>query len=225
MVAVEEKNIISSHKIPFSDVVAKKRRNAIWNRVWNIRDMIYATVLVLVHLLCLFAPFYFNWKAFWVAVVLYWITGNGVTISYHRNLAHMSFKLPKVLEYFLLIVLPMHYRDIQSTGLANTGRKTQECSGFEKAVFLCISHENVLAPSYCTWNSPVQMGRHAFSGVGHGWHNNHHAFEFSATFQNKWWQVDIAWCVIRLLERVGLATDVKVPSESQKQKMKTYLSK
>nr|GMD90205.1 Palmitoyl-monogalactosyldiacylglycerol delta-7 desaturase, chloroplastic [Ipomoea batatas] len=50
--------------------------------------------------LSLFAPFCFSWDAFGVAFGLYIITGLGITLSYHRNLTHRSFKLPKWLEYF-----------------------------------------------------------------------------------------------------------------------------
>ncbi|KAK9098724.1 hypothetical protein Syun_025769 [Stephania yunnanensis] len=57
-------------------------------------------VVLAMHGLCVFAPLSFNWSAFWVAVVLYVVTGLfGITLSFHRNLAHRSFKLPKLLEY------------------------------------------------------------------------------------------------------------------------------
>jgi stearoyl-CoA desaturase (delta-9 desaturase) len=37
-------------------------------------------------------------------------------------------------------------------------------------------------------------------------HNNHHTFGTSAKLSNKWWEFDIGWLYIRLLEMVGLAT-------------------
>ena len=37
-------------------------------------------------------------------------------------------------------------------------------------------------------------------------HNNHHAYRQSARFSCKWWELDIGWLYIRLLERVGLAS-------------------
>jgi stearoyl-CoA desaturase (delta-9 desaturase) len=46
---------------------------------------------------------------------------------------------------------------------------------------------------------------------GEGWHNNHHAFPYSARHGFRWWQVDLAWYVIWLMERVRLAWDVKRP--------------
>lgn len=36
-------------------------------------------------------------------------------------------------------------------------------------------------------------------------HNNHHAFATSAKFSTKWWEFDIGWMFIRLLQAVGLA--------------------
>jgi stearoyl-CoA desaturase (delta-9 desaturase) len=37
-------------------------------------------------------------------------------------------------------------------------------------------------------------------------HNNHHEHAYSAKFSNKWWEFDIGWFYIRLLETFGLAT-------------------
>ncbi len=37
-------------------------------------------------------------------------------------------------------------------------------------------------------------------------HNNHHAYRQSAKLSNKWWEIDLGWIYIRLLEIVGLAS-------------------
>jgi stearoyl-CoA desaturase (delta-9 desaturase) len=50
---------------------------------------------------------------------------------------------------------------------------------------------------------------------GEGWHNNHHAFPASARHGLERWQLDLSWWVIRALERLGLAWDVKVPDAAQ----------
>ena len=47
--------------------------------------------------------------------------------------------------------------------------------------------------------------------LGEGWHNNHHAFPYSARFGFRWWQMDFTWCVICIMERVGLAWRVRRP--------------
>lgn len=48
--------------------------------------------------------------------------------------------------------------------------------------------------------------------LGEGWHNNHHAFPTSARHGLKWWQFDSSYLIIKAMEKVGLARDVKVPS-------------
>lgn len=47
---------------------------------------------------------------------------------------------------------------------------------------------------------------------GEGWHNNHHAFPYSAAFGLRWFEIDPGFALIRLLEKLGLAWDVKVPA-------------
>ena len=41
-------------------------------------------------------------------------------------------------------------------------------------------------------------------------HNNHHAFASSAKFANKWYEFDLGWVYIRILEALGLARVKKV---------------
>ncbi|GMI91876.1 FATTY ACID DESATURASE B, fatty acid desaturase 5 [Hibiscus trionum] len=59
----------------------------------------------------------------------------------------------------------------------------------------------------------------ALISLGESWHNNHHAFEYSARHGLEWWQFDLTWYVIKFLQIVGLITDVKLPSQEHKQKM------
>lgn len=42
-------------------------------------------------------------------------------------------------------------------------------------------------------------------------HNNHHTYGTSAKFSVKWWEVDMGWGVIRLLNMLGLAHPKRVP--------------
>ncbi|GAB4511824.1 MAG: fatty acid desaturase [Sulfuricaulis sp.] len=44
-------------------------------------------------------------------------------------------------------------------------------------------------------------------------HNNHHTFGSSAKFSSKWWEFDIGWLYINLLQAVGLARVKKIPPE------------
>lgn len=43
---------------------------------------------------------------------------------------------------------------------------------------------------------------------GDGWHNNHHAYQRCAAHGHKWWEFDVTYLTIQLLERVGLASSV-----------------
>ncbi|MCP9916331.1 acyl-CoA desaturase [Cyanobium sp. ATX 6F1] len=48
---------------------------------------------------------------------------------------------------------------------------------------------------------------------GEGWHNNHHTFPHSARHGLKPSQLDLTWLHIRALQRLGLATAVRLPAE------------
>jgi stearoyl-CoA desaturase (delta-9 desaturase) len=56
----------------------------------------------------------------------------------------------------------------------------------------------------CWWVAAVSYGE--------GWHNNHHAFPTSARHGLNRWEFDPAYGFIKLLEKAGLARNVKTPS-------------
>ena len=56
------------------------------------------------------------------------------------------------------------------------------------------------------WLGPFQL-----SAWGENWHRNHHTFAGSARFGLRWWQTDIGWYFIFLLESLGLASNIKRP--------------
>ncbi len=43
---------------------------------------------------------------------------------------------------------------------------------------------------------------------GEGWHNNHHAYQQVAKQGHRWWEFDMTYGVIWLMEKIGLAWDV-----------------
>jgi fatty-acid desaturase len=51
----------------------------------------------------------------------------------------------------------------------------------------------------------------AWISNGEGWHNNHHADPMAAAHGHQWWEVDVTWRTVQLLERVGLASNVVRP--------------
>lgn len=85
----------------------------------------------------------------------------------------------------------------------------------------------LVAVFHCTWlvNSAThQFGYRTYESgdrstncwwvalltYGEGWHNNHHAFQHSARHGLQWWEIDITWMTIQLLQTLGLATKVKL---------------
>lgn len=293
---------LDGRRILLSDVVVRRRRKVFWGRKWTSLDIGTAGVVVATHLLSLLAPFQFNWAAFWVAISLYIITGLfGITLSFHRNLSHRSFKLPKWLEYLFAYCgvqalqgnpidwVSTHryhhqfcdsqrdphspiegfwyshmswlfdtnsvvercgepnnvgdlqkqpfYRFIQSTYLLHPialGALLYAMGGFPFVVWgmgvriAWVYHITWLVNSAChVWGNQAwktgDLSRNnwwvALLAFGEGWHNNHHAFEFSARHGLEWWQLDMTWYVVWLLQALGLATDVKIPTQVQKEKL------
>ena len=52
-------------------------------------------------------------------------------------------------------------------------------------------------------------------------HNNHHAYATSARLSNKWYEFDIGWLYIRILEMMGLAKVKKIAPKLRFDKAKT----
>jgi stearoyl-CoA desaturase (delta-9 desaturase) len=50
------------------------------------------------------APFYFSWSGLCVCLGLYFVTGLGLTMGYHRLLTHRSYHTPKAVEYLLSLM-------------------------------------------------------------------------------------------------------------------------
>ena len=47
--------------------------------------------------------------------------------------------------------------------------------------------------------------------TGEGWHNNHHHYQSSANQGFHWWQIDVTFYVLRVLEMCGIVWDVRRP--------------
>ncbi|BFG30104.1 delta-9 acyl-lipid desaturase 1-like [Prunus yedoensis var. nudiflora] len=271
-----------------------------FGRKWNLLDIVTAAVFLTMHCLCAMAPFHFTWPAFWVAFALYVVTGVGVTLSFHRHLAHRSFRIPKWLEYLFAYfgVLSLqgspiewvsshryHHqftdtvKDVHSPlqgfwfshmgWILDSGSRFGNYGGLKnvedlkRQAFYRFLHHTFLLHSFLlgallyavgglpflTWGVGVRMvflfhttmlvnsaghmwGQQVYHtgdtsrnnwwlgllAFGEGWHNNHHAFDYSARQGFEWWQIDVTWYVIRFLEAIGLATDVKTPTEAQKER-------
>ncbi|XP_022955961.1 palmitoyl-monogalactosyldiacylglycerol delta-7 desaturase, chloroplastic-like [Cucurbita moschata] len=276
-------------------------------RKWNKMDKKLAFALVFLHFLCIFAPLQINFGALSICFCLFIITGLfGITLSYHRNLSHKSFKVPKWLEYvfaycgvhalqgdpiywvsthryhhqfvdteqdphspikgfwFSHLIWFLHKwdgsasemvarhekldnaRDLENQTFYKFIRKTYFLHSIVLAIILygiggipyfiwgtcvrtvMILHSTFMVNSIChIWGKQPwktnDLSRNnwwmSLLAFGEGWHNNHHAFEYSARLGIEWWQFDPGWYVIVFLQAIGVATHVKLPSQSQMQKL------
>jgi fatty-acid desaturase len=50
---------------------------------------------------------------------------------------------------------------------------------------------------------------------GEGWHNNHHAYPRSARHGLRWYELDLNWWGIRVLQALGLIKDIRVTARDQ----------
>ncbi|KAL0758038.1 hypothetical protein Bca101_095706 [Brassica carinata] len=263
--------------------VRKEKRSYIF-RKWTWIDVMKASSVGTVHLLCVLAPFNFEWEALLFGVILAIMSALTITFSYHRNLAHRRFKLPKWLEYSFaysaLFALQGHPIDWVSThrfhhqftdsdrdphspievwigGRDNVMDLKQQwfyrflrntiglhIMTFWTLVYLwgglpyltcgvgvggtITYHGTGIVNSAChiwgsrAWNTKDTSRNIWWLGpftMGESWHNNHHAFETSARYGLEWYQVDLTWYLISFFQALGLATDVKLPSEAQKRKL------
>ncbi len=67
--------------------------------------------------------------------------------------------------------------------------------------------------TYETTDSSTNCWWVALVTYGEGWHNNHHAYQYSARHGMKWWEIDFTWMTIQLLQALGLAKQVKLVSQ------------
>jgi stearoyl-CoA desaturase (delta-9 desaturase) len=68
---------------------------------------------------------------------------------------------------------------------------------------------------YQTYATNDDSRNNVFVGVvagGEGWHNNHHADPGSAKHGHAWWEFDLTYVAILLLEKIGLVRDVVMPN-------------
>ncbi|MFK8183503.1 MAG: acyl-CoA desaturase [Phormidesmis sp.] len=249
--------------------------------------------MVAIHFGALFAllPSNFSWGGVGVAFLLYWITGClGITLGWHRLIAHRSFRVPQWLEYFFLLCgsLSCQSGAIEWIGLhrhhhafsdqeedhhnsrrgfwwshmgwllhdvpakAEIRRFTQDINA--DPVYVLVDKYFLVLQialgallyslggwSFVVWGIFVRLvvvyhftwfvnsATHKFgyrtyeSGdastncwwvalctFGEGWHNNHHAYQYSARHGLEWWEIDATWMIIRSLQAVGLADKVKL---------------
>ena len=70
-----------------------------------------------------------------------------------------------------------------------------------------MAHTHIISyKSFSTLDNSVNTPIMSLIAFGEGWHNNHHRYPNNANFQQKWWEYDIGYGIIRLLSFFRLAT-------------------
>jgi stearoyl-CoA desaturase (delta-9 desaturase) len=75
--------------------------------------------------------------------------------------------------------------------------------------------------SYPTRDRSTNLWWVALLTLGEGWHNNHHAYPRSARHGHRWWELDMTYVLIRLLELVSLVKRINVPGHAFRQEATT----
>jgi stearoyl-CoA desaturase (delta-9 desaturase) len=256
------------------------------------------STLTAIHSLALlaFLPGNFSWGAVGIAFLLYCLTaGCGITLGFHRLIAHRSFETPKWVEYVLVICgsLACQGGPISWVGMHRIHHKYSDTSndphdshrGFwwshlgwmlcehpadrDKTRYTKDINDNAFYQfcenyfvifqvalglilyavggwSYVIWGIFfrlvvvfhvtwfVNSATHKFGYKSHesndesrncwwvalltfgeGWHNNHHAYQYSARHGLQWWEIDLTWMMIKTLQLFGLASNIKLaPTKS-----------
>ncbi|PWA49063.1 fatty acid desaturase, type 1, core [Artemisia annua] len=223
------------------DRLEKKRKGGFWLRKWDSVDVTYVFLFMGMHILAICAPFMFSWGAIWVALVMEVITalertnilGERTQVSSHAGESRSG-------EYSNVPELKAQwfYRFLHSTYIwhkVSLAILLYILGGFPYLAWVmgmrevAIHHFTYFVNSVChtwgerPWNTSDTSTNNwwvAICTYGEGWHNNHHAFPKSARHGMEWWQFDLTWEIIKFLGTIGLATDIKLPTEADKEKLK-----
>ena len=250
-----------------------------------------AAFLILFHVASVAALFFWSWPAVITAAVLFGVGSMGIGMGWHRLLTHRGYKVPKVVEYFLVFCGALaleggpiqwatthriHHAHTDEEGDPHTPRDGRWWSHigwilvppaevldqtqlvryapdlmnqrlyrwlnrfyYVPLIILALglwafggwrvmlwgTFLRVTLGLHATWlvNSATHMwGKRRFATsddsrnnwwvalitYGEGWHNNHHKYPRMAPHGHKWWEVDVTYSTIRLMQICGLAWDV-----------------
>lgn len=60
----------------------------------------------------------------------------------------------------------------------------------------------------------------ALLSFGEGWHNNHHAFPYSARHGLRWFEIDTTWWHVKFLKFLLLADRIRIPSRAMQERLR-----
>jgi stearoyl-CoA desaturase (delta-9 desaturase) len=268
------------------------------------RDYPVGIALGIIHLgaLGVFVPAFFSWSGVAAGVVLYILTGFGVTLGFHRLLTHRSLTLPRPLEYAWVLLGSLalqggpiewvaqhraHHANTDRDGDPHDSHRGMPWAHVEwlfrsnkdrvhsedrvrwaadlmrDPVYRALERYHLLVQItlaaalfaiggwswviwgvfarlvftyHCTWlvnSASHAVGYQTFRTgdrstnnwwvalltFGEGWHNNHHAFPFSARHGLRWFEFDPTYWTIKAMTWLKLARNVKLPTHEMMERL------
>lgn len=184
------------------------------------------------HSPCELEPGFFNsLKGFWHAHVGWILTGHIISTDHQRYVPDLLQDPVAVWihKYWEVVWFPLSFIIPTVIAWAITGTGEGALLGFLwggcARVFI-VQHITFSVNSIChmfgrrDYEASDNSRNNFVCGIlsaGEGFHNNHHAFPTSARHGLEWWQPDLTWYVIRGMELVGLAWDVKLPAPEMRE--------
>ena len=74
------------------------------------------------------------------------------------------------------------------------------------------TYETADQSTNCWWVALISWGE--------GWHNNHHAFPFSARHGLRWFELDLTWWHVKVLAFLRLADRIRIPSKAMQERLR-----
>jgi fatty-acid desaturase len=125
------------------------------------------------------------------------ITGLGVSVGFHRLLTHRSFTAVPALRVALAIAGSTNFE-------GDTWSVNSLCHVFGTRPFATRRHDRA-----------TNLWPLALISFGESWHNMHHSDPACARHGADRGQIDISAAVIRVLERLGWAANVRWPNPTR----------
>src|SRR5207247_376278 len=131
----------------------------------------------------------------------------GLTIAYHRYYAHRAFQMTRGARFVWTLVgaSAMQKGPLWWAGHHVYHHKYADRDGDPHSPRVSgFYHAHFGTPDDSTNNALT-----AFFAVGEGWHNNHHRYQRAARNGFYWWEFDLTYYTVWVMEKVGLAWDLQ----------------
>jgi fatty-acid desaturase len=157
-------------------------------------------------------------RGFWWSHILWVIKRDerldefDVLKPYARDMASdwfMNLLFSKWVHTLMQIALGMVFLMIGGWGMVSWAIFVRLVVGYHCTFFVNSVCHKFGYKTYETGDNSLNCWWAALLTFGEGWHNNHHKYQNIARAGHQWWEIDVTMMIIRSMEFVGLAWDVK----------------